>query len=537
MPDARVFARFRLPPPPDLPDADLLARFLDHRDEAAFEALVRRHGPMVRAVCRSQLADPADADDAFQATFLVLVRKAAAVRDRTALGGWLYRVALRVSRKLRAAGAKQVPLPDDVPARVGEASAFDVRRAVDEEIGRLPEKYRVAVQLCYVAGHTTADAARRLGWAKGTVLTRLAWARKRLRARLGRRGVGVAVGSVAVLAARPAAVGAGLVNETVKAAVAVAAGDVLTGRVFNLTEGVVRAMTLNKLKWAASVLLVAVALTGVGVGRWTMNTASAEPGDKKRVTAAEPELPPAKAEPVAAGEAKPGPPAIPGDEPDEKPAAKPRQFVVTKPLGTWVREVTGYGRVTLRFDDDRLYGVGEITADNKRFTVSVEADYGINKESLVFGVVTSVECDEPEIGLELEMLMPGQPFAFRFRADDQTLTVKELKGLGLGLDKNKGDELAELGIFVAGRYTAADAARPVPKAPSKPAPRRPRGAAVGGALNSFGQAPTPGSLVPQVYVGGMILPGAPYPEHTPQYFPPDQPVPVQPVLGATRPRL
>ena len=100
MPDARVLARFRLAPPADLPDADLLARFLDHRDEPAFEALVRRHGPMVRAVCRAALANPADADDAFQATFLVLVRRAGAIRNRSAVGGWLYRVAYRAARKL-----------------------------------------------------------------------------------------------------------------------------------------------------------------------------------------------------------------------------------------------------------------------------------------------------------------------------------------------------------------------------------------------------------------------------------------------------
>src|SRR5262245_47532584 len=121
MPDTRVRSLFRrtriLAPPTDtLTDADLLTRFLDQHDEAAFETLVRRHGPLVLAACRAALRNAADADDAFQATFLVLVRRAGAIRDRSALGGWLYRVAYRVSRKLRAS-VGFVPLPDDPPAR------------------------------------------------------------------------------------------------------------------------------------------------------------------------------------------------------------------------------------------------------------------------------------------------------------------------------------------------------------------------------------------------------------------------------------
>jgi RNA polymerase sigma factor (sigma-70 family) len=521
MPDARVLALLRrtraLAPPPadDLADAELLARFLDRRDETAFEALVRRHGPMVRAVCRAALANPADADDAFQATFLVLVRRAAAIRDRSAVGGWLYRVAYRAARRLRRSAAGRVPLPDDLPARDAGPAGPDVRRALADEIARLPEKYRLAVQLCYVAGCTTADAARRLGWAKGTVLTRLAWARKRLRSQLQRRGVAAAIGSHALAAGKTAtAVRPELLTNTVRAAVAAAAGDVLAGlvsdRTVTLTEGVVRAMTVNKLKWAAGALVVAAALAGVGVGRWSANTASAEPADGKRKPVdAEPDQPPpdraARGEPVPAAEGKPGPDARPGDD-EAKPARRAKEFVVTRPVGTWVREVAGVGRITLRFDEDRLYGTGEIAADGKRAIVIVEADYSFNKESTVYGVITSFECDLPDEGAELEALLPGQPFAFRVRADEASLTVKDLKALGFGFDKDTNNGLAEVFLAIAGRYVPADPQRAAPRPPARPAPRARNRSAAPAYEAPVPLAPTPNGVQPLPQSGVPVVP-------------------------------
>ena len=125
-------------PPDDRPDGELLARFLAARDEAAFEALVRRHGPMVLAVCRAILRDPADADDAFQATFLVLVRRAAAIRDRAAVGGWLYAVAGRVARRLRAPPAATPPLPEDLPDRTTGIPEVTLRPSGDPRRGGRP---------------------------------------------------------------------------------------------------------------------------------------------------------------------------------------------------------------------------------------------------------------------------------------------------------------------------------------------------------------------------------------------------------------
>src|SRR5947209_19095236 len=173
------------------PDAELLARFLSDRDEAAFEALVLRHAPAVRAACRGWLRCAADIDDAAQATFLVLVRRAGSIRDGAALGRWLYRVADNVARRLRQQ-RPHAPLPADVPGRE-PAGDRDLRDLLAEEVARLPEKYRLPVQLCYWAGLTTTEAAQRLGCPKGTLLTRLAWARQRLQKNLVRRGVAPAL--------------------------------------------------------------------------------------------------------------------------------------------------------------------------------------------------------------------------------------------------------------------------------------------------------------------------------------------------------
>src|SRR4029450_7467191 len=143
-----------------------------------------------------------DADDAFQATFLVLVRRAEAVRAQAAVGGGLYRVAYRVARELRDQRGRRVPHPEPLamtPPPDPPVPSADLAAAINEEIAKLPEKYRVPVQLCYVAGVGTSEAGRRLGSAKGTLLTRLAWARKRLRTNLARRGITLTVGSLATV--------------------------------------------------------------------------------------------------------------------------------------------------------------------------------------------------------------------------------------------------------------------------------------------------------------------------------------------------
>ncbi len=261
-------------------DGQLLEGFL--RGEAdALEALVERHGPMVLGTVRRLLRDGNDADDAFQATFLVLLRKARSIRRGESLGPWLYGVAYRVARKAQAAAARRralLPRPAEAtaPDSHDEAARRDLRRVLDEEVSRLPARYRDSVVLCYFEGRSKEEAARQLGCPAGTVSAWLARARQRLRSRLLRRGVALSAGLlVAALApgAASAAVPAGLLRSTVEgllptAATGTAAG-LASGKAAALAKGVVRSMFLTKLKWAASAALaLGVLAAGAGALRW-----------------------------------------------------------------------------------------------------------------------------------------------------------------------------------------------------------------------------------------------------------------------------
>src|SRR5258708_5945540 len=159
---------------PGLTDANLLRRFAEERDNAAFEAIMRRHGPMVWGVCRRILSNPQDAEDAFQATFLVLVRKAATLRPREMVGNWLYGVAHQTAIRTRALNAKRSGREKQVTnmPRLDAARANcqrDLQELLDQELSRLPDKYRAAIVLCDLEGKTRSEAARQLGWPEGTV--------------------------------------------------------------------------------------------------------------------------------------------------------------------------------------------------------------------------------------------------------------------------------------------------------------------------------------------------------------------------------
>ncbi|MHB1426211.1 MAG: sigma-70 family RNA polymerase sigma factor [Gemmataceae bacterium] len=260
----------------DVSDAQLLERFVNRRDEAAFEMLVWRYGSLVLNVCGRLLRHPEDAEDAFQAAFLALTRRAGSIGKGEALGSWLYKVAYRMALRVRAARhkARQDNGLDLLASRsTGGAVEPDVQSVLDEEINRLPEKYRAALILCYLQGKTTAEAARQLGCARGTICSRLAWARQRLRGRLTRRGLGLSVaGLVAELA--PGKTPAALVGATVKAALSFASGqasrDALSGPVIALVEGVLRTMVLTKVKMAVGGLLV-LSVLGLGTGLCTQH--------------------------------------------------------------------------------------------------------------------------------------------------------------------------------------------------------------------------------------------------------------------------
>ena len=176
----------------EMTDPDLLRRFLENREEAAFAALVERHGPMVLGVCRHLVTNAADADDAFQATFLVLVRRASSIRKPQLLGNWLYGVAHRVAARARLQAARrrdrerpEVEMMATDPSR--EASEWNP--VLHEELNHLPEKYRAPMVLCYLQGKTNQEAAQLLSWPVGTVKGRLTRARELLKKRLTRRGV------------------------------------------------------------------------------------------------------------------------------------------------------------------------------------------------------------------------------------------------------------------------------------------------------------------------------------------------------------
>jgi RNA polymerase sigma factor (sigma-70 family) len=254
-------------------DADLLARFVARRDETAFELLLWRHERMVHGVCRRLLQGEQDAEDACQATFLTLACKAGSIGQHEALGGWLYRVAYRIVLRARADAAKRcrrekeagqrraAPAPDE-PTR--EAARQDLRLVVDEEVSRLPANYRTPVVLCYLEGTTNEEAASELGCPTWTVVTRLARARRRLRARLASRGVGIATGAVAGLLSWseaaapstpdqiPAPVRGALLFANDKAAAAL-----VSPRVARLASGALHAMMVSRLKVVAAVLLAA----------------------------------------------------------------------------------------------------------------------------------------------------------------------------------------------------------------------------------------------------------------------------------------
>jgi RNA polymerase sigma factor (sigma-70 family) len=256
-----------------LTDAQLLERFVSRRDEPAFAALVARHGPMVLGVCRRLVRDAQEAEDAFQATFLVLARKAAAIQRQPMLAGWLYGVAYRVAVRLRGQTARRQTHEQrdvDLTALAGgdDGGYSDVRPLIHEEVGRLPDKYRSAVVLCYLEGKTNEEAALQLRWPVGSVKSRLSRARDLLRTRLMRRGLTLSAGLLTTtLAVNKASASPALVDATIRGAALFAAGDALAGRlisarVVKLSYGVLRTMIVTKAKILAALALSLAMLGG-----------------------------------------------------------------------------------------------------------------------------------------------------------------------------------------------------------------------------------------------------------------------------------
>ncbi|HEY7326460.1 MAG TPA: sigma-70 family RNA polymerase sigma factor [Gemmataceae bacterium] len=272
-------------------DEQLLTAFADHRDEIAFATLVRRHGPMVLGVCRRVLGHVQDAEDASQATFLVLARRAAALRNKTALPSFLHGTAFHLSSKIKRAAGRRRKHEGRAPSRLWVDPSDDllwseVRALLDEETARLPDAYRTIFVLCCLENLSQAEAGRRLGLKERTVSNRLAEARKRLSQRLRCRGVEL----TAVLAATTLATSsssafpAEMMATTIQAALATAAGKELSGlaspSVAQLVQGVGSAVTLSKAKIAAVLLLTATLLAGAGA--WMYHTLATPQPDEKQ---------------------------------------------------------------------------------------------------------------------------------------------------------------------------------------------------------------------------------------------------------------
>jgi RNA polymerase sigma factor (sigma-70 family) len=444
-------------------DAELLTAYLEQHDIAAFEALLIRHTPAVRVTCRGWLRSAADIDDAAQATFLVMVERARTIRDRAALGHWLCRVAANVARSSRRMQKVAAPLPEDL---AGRTPADDgLRDLLAEEVGRLPEKYRMPVQLCYGVGLTTEEAAQRLGWPRGTVLTRLSWARKRLQKTLARHGIGAVVPS---MLAASTTVNGQWVQATVLAAKAVRCGQSpavagVSERMCAIIKGVIRTMIWDKVKYPAALALLAACLLGFGLAQW----AKATDGKQGK----EPEKPPVAA--VTGKEQKP-PVAVPGGNDPAKPEearppvrARRSEAVIRLPVGTFVKEIEaepyGNGRVTWTYEEDRVLGLIEGSAMGFEFTVATEAEISLSSTGTVYGVLTGVRLIKLKVprGEEYDKLQPfvglwpvveplvnevciDLPFSYHCRVQDDRIVISNFRILLSG-----PNPLGKLGGLVA----------------------------------------------------------------------------------------
>jgi RNA polymerase sigma factor (sigma-70 family) len=349
-------------------DRQLMQAFTARRDQAAFAALVRRHGPLVLGVCRRVLGNGPDAEDAFQAAFLALARKAASIRAGDSVAGWLYQVACRVALRARGQQATRRRHERRAPARrpadpLSEVTGRELLTALDEELLRLDEKHRTPLVLCYLEGHTRDEAARRLGCSPSTLKRRLEEGQRRLRARLARRGLGLGAALLVAGLGRGvavAAVPAGLAAAAVRAALSPAAGAA-SARAVALADGVARVTGAARIR--AATLLVAVTLSALAAG--TLAHLAAAGGPVTETPAASDEK-----------QAKPAPPAgRPAEEESEKMTVTGRVLDADgKPVAAAVA-VLGNPRRPSREEEDeqdgrRLLGQGKADADG-RFRLTV----------------------------------------------------------------------------------------------------------------------------------------------------------------------
>ncbi len=285
----------------DVPDPQLLERFLTQRSEAAFAALVQRHGPMVLSVCRRVLHHTQDAEDAFQATFLVLARKAGSIRKHESVGSWLHGVAYRVSRmsknKETRRRARQRGIPQQQPAEARDDIHWhELRLVLDEELGKLPEKYRTPLVLCYLEGRTRDEAAKQLGVSKAVFRRCLEYGRDQLGRQLARRGLALSAALSAPLladAATHAALPPLLVATTVRAGLASALGNTVRGILSDQVVALAESGAGSLLAKKASIAFVLLASLMLSMGSLLVYRAAPSRTFAEAPTAPSPQSPPA----------------------------------------------------------------------------------------------------------------------------------------------------------------------------------------------------------------------------------------------------
>jgi RNA polymerase sigma factor (sigma-70 family) len=294
-------------------DGQLLESFVNQGDPAAFESLVVRHGPMVLGVCRRLLRHEADVADAFQATFLVLVRRASSIRPRGMVGNWLHGVARNTARKARAMSRRALPVESErVDPSLDPEELLDrklLHAILDEELTRLPDIYRAAIVLCELEGKTIKQTARELGCPQGTVATRLSRGRALLAKRLTARGLAVSATTLPSLLA-PGFLGAAVPGELLNFTCQSVLSGATSAPVTTLAKGVLTTMLLKKLKLITAFVVAGLICVGIGlVGKSEMVA----------------QVPPAKANPLPA----PTPAPVPEKETPKKDAdhrAFPKRF-------------------------------------------------------------------------------------------------------------------------------------------------------------------------------------------------------------------
>ncbi|MFO0845167.1 MAG: RNA polymerase sigma factor [Gemmataceae bacterium] len=413
------------------PDAELVRRFAEWRDEGAFAALVRRHGAAVFGVCRRVLRHT---QDAFQATFLVLARNASSVRSAGAVGNWLYGVAYNVARKARAARHRREAKEQEAARRLPDAPAPDPgdwRDVLDAELYALPEKYRTPIVLCDLLGLTTEGAAAEVGCPPKTLGTRLVRGRARLAARLARRGVTLSACALVLELSRSAAAAAPPRLAT-QAALGFATGSVagVAPAVAALTEGVTNVMLLKSSKYVAVLACAALALGGL-----TRHAASVQDSPATTGRAASKSLPAAPREDHKAGfldhmhriviahlHALIG--ISPGgrealDEKKEDTGKGKKEPVLS---GAWVRKE---GELKIEFADKdalKIYPHGE------NEVIVITCEYTAGKDGRVKAKVTALEGKEGAKEKAKEVIPVGLEFSFRWKAKGGAGTLTEVKG-------------------------------------------------------------------------------------------------------------